>query len=68
MKLEEYMNKVKPEAVYFMPIDCHRAGAFIVNIYSNDQLPAIFEPLFQLWGANVDAILVMNFDPNFLPY
>ena len=46
-KLEEYMNKVKPEAAYFMPIDGQRAGAFIVNVESNEQLPAMVEPLFQ---------------------
>ena len=60
--LEEYMNKVKPEAAYFMPIDGHRSAAFIVNIQSNDQVPAIVEPLFQWMGANVDVIPVMNFD------
>jgi hypothetical protein len=32
IKLEEYMNKVKPEAAYFMTIEGQRAGAFIVNI------------------------------------
>ena len=58
----EYMNKVKPEAAYFMPIEGQRAGAFIVNVESNEQLPAMVEPLFQWWGANVDAIPVMNFD------
>jgi hypothetical protein len=61
-KLEDYMNKVKPEAAYFMPIDGHRAGAFIVNIEDNSQVPAIVEPLFQWMGANVDVIPVMNFD------
>ena len=61
-KLEDYMNKVKPEAAYFMPIDGHRSAAFIVNIQSNDQVPAIVEPLFQWMGANVDVIPVMNFD------
>ena len=35
-KLEEYMDKVKPEASYFLPIDGHRAAAFIVNLQSND--------------------------------
>jgi hypothetical protein len=60
--LEEYMNKVKPEAAYFMPIDGHRSAAFIVNIQSNDQVPAVVEPLFQWMGANVDVIPVMNFD------
>lgn len=40
-KLEEYVNKVRPEAAYFMPIECQRAGAFVVDIESNDELPAI---------------------------
>jgi hypothetical protein len=35
-KLEEYMNKVKPEAAYFMPVEGQRAGAFIVNAESNN--------------------------------
>ena len=60
--LEEYINKVKPEAAYFMPIERHRAATFIVNIESNEQVPAIVEPLFQWMGANVDVIPVMNFD------
>ena len=60
--LEEYMNKVKPEAAYFMPIEGHRSAAFIVNMESNDKVPTIVEPLFQWMGANVDVIPVMNFD------
>ena len=60
-KLEEYINKIKPEASYFMPIDGQRSMAFIVNIERNDQIPAIAEQLFQ-WGATVDVIPVMNFD------
>jgi hypothetical protein len=61
-KLEEYMNKVKPEAAYFLPIDGHRTAAFIVNMQGNDQIIALGEPLFQWMGANVDVIPVMNFD------
>ena len=62
MRLEEYMNKVKPEAAYFMPIDGQRSCAFIVNAESNDQVPAMAEPLSQWRGANVDVIPVMNFE------
>jgi hypothetical protein len=61
-KLEEYINKVRPEASYFMPIDGQRSCAFIVNLQSNDQVPAAVEPLFQWMGANVDVIPVMNFE------
>ena len=60
--LEDYMNKVKPEAAYFMPSDGHRTMAFIVNIENNSQVPGLVEPLFQWAGANVDVIPVMNFD------
>jgi hypothetical protein len=51
------MNKVKPEAAYFMPTEGHRSVTFIVNIESNDQVPAIVEPLFQWMSANVDIFL-----------
>jgi hypothetical protein len=61
-KLEEYMDKVKPEASYFMPSGGERLAAFLVNIESNDQVPAIVEPLFQWMGADVDLIPAMNFD------
>jgi len=60
--LEEYMDKVKPEAAYFMPSNGDRLAAFIVNIQSNDQVPSIVEPLFQWMGANVEVITAMNFD------
>jgi hypothetical protein len=60
-KLEEYINRIKPEASYFMPIDGQRSMAFIVDIERNDQIPTIAEQLFQ-WGATVDVIPVMNFD------
>ena len=61
-KLEDYMNKVKPEASYFMPIEGQRSCAFIVNAERNEKLPAMVEPLWQWMGANVDVIPVMNFD------
>jgi hypothetical protein len=61
-KLEDYINKVKPEASYFMPIEGQRSAAFIVNAERNDQLPAMIEPLFEWMGANVDVIPVMDFD------
>jgi hypothetical protein len=60
--IEEYINKVKAEAAYFMPLDGHRAACFIVNVESSDQIPTITEPLFLGMGANVDLIPVMNLD------
>ena len=60
-KLEEYINKIKPEASYFMPVEGQRSMAYIVNVERNDEIPSKVEQLFQ-WGANVDVIPVMNFD------
>jgi hypothetical protein len=60
-KLEEYINKLKPEESYFMPSEGQRTMAYIVNVERNEQLPSTVEQLFQ-WGANVDVIPVMNFD------
>lgn len=60
--LEQYMNKVKPEAAYFTPIDGDRAMSFILNIDNNYEMPSIVEPLFQEMGAKVEVFPVMNFD------
>jgi hypothetical protein len=61
-KLEDYINKVKPEAAYFLPFNGYRTAAFIVNMENNSQVPELVEPLFQWMGANVDIIPVMNYD------
>lgn len=52
-KLEEYIKMIKPEAAYFVSLDGQRSQAFIVNVESNDQVPAMVEPLFQWMGASV---------------
>jgi hypothetical protein len=60
--LEDHMNKVKPEAAYFFEADGNRVMAFITDMQSADQIPALAEPLFQGMGANVEFHPVMNFD------
>lgn len=52
----------KPEAAYFMPIEDHRSAAFILNMKSKDQVPAVVEPLCQRMGVTLDVIPVMNFE------
>ena len=59
--LEEYMNKIKPEASYFFEADGKRVMGFVVDIQSNDQIPMFAEPLFEL-GAEVEFHPVMSFD------
>ena len=57
---EEYVNKVKTETAYFMPLEGHRAAYFIVNVESNDRIATITKPLFLDMGVNMDLIPVMN--------
>lgn len=61
-KLEKYVNKVKAEAAYFFEADGDRVAAFIVDIQSADQIPAVGEPLFNGMGANVEFHPVMSMD------
>ena len=44
--LEDYMNKAKPEATYFFETGGDRVAAFVVDMQSADQIPALAEPLF----------------------
>lgn len=61
-KLETYMNKVKAEATYFFEANGNRVAAFIVDIQSSDQIPALVEPLFSGMGAHVELHPVMSLD------
>jgi hypothetical protein len=60
--LEDYMNKTKPEATYFFEAGGDRVAAFVVDIQSADQIPALAEPLFIGLGAKVEFHPAMNFD------
>jgi hypothetical protein len=60
--LEQYINKVKPEASYFFEADGNRVCAFVLNIDSVDMIPTIAEPLFQEMDANVELHPVMSLD------
>ena len=61
-KLETYMNKVKAEATYFFEADGNRVAAFIVDIQSADQIPALVEPLFSGMGGHVELHPLMSLD------
>jgi hypothetical protein len=51
--IEDFMKNTKAEAAYFTEINGDRTAAFILNISSNDQIPAIAEPFFMM-GAKVE--------------
>jgi len=59
--LETIIDDLKPEAVYFGPIEGARGGYFVVNMDDPSQIPAIAEPFFLRLGATI------QFTPVFTP-
>ncbi|HZP78459.1 MAG TPA: hypothetical protein VFB45_20100 [Pseudolabrys sp.] len=60
--IEAVMNKLKPEAAYFAPIDGKRGGMMFVDLAEPSQIVEAVEPLFHNLNAAVEVIPVMNAD------
>jgi hypothetical protein len=60
--LEDYIHKFNCEAAYFFPLNGNRTMAFVLDLPSQDMLPAVAEPLFQNFEANVEIHPAMNLD------
>jgi len=59
-KLEGMLNQIKPEAVYFTPIEGERGIYMIVNLASADMMARTFEPVWQTLNCKLDATPVME--------
>ena len=59
-KLEGMLNQIKPEAVYFTPIEGERGIYMIVNLASADMMARIFEPICQALNCKLDLTPVME--------
>jgi hypothetical protein len=59
-KLEGMLNQIKPEAVYFTPIEGERGIYMIVNLASADMIARTFEPLWQTLNCKLDLTAVME--------
>jgi hypothetical protein len=60
--VEKYIKKFNCEASYFTEMDGYRTFIFVLDLPSTDMIPAIAEPLFQGYEANVEIHPAMNFD------
>jgi hypothetical protein len=60
--LEDYIHKFNCEAAYFFPMNGNRTMAFVLDLPSQDMLPAVAEPLFQNFEASVEVHPAMNLD------
>jgi hypothetical protein len=59
-KLEGLLNQIKPEAVYFAPIEGERGIYMIVNLPSADKIAGIAEPLWTTLNCKLDFTPVME--------
>ena len=56
------MDRLKPEAAYFLPEDGRRTALFFFNMQDVSQIPSIVEPLFMGMNASITMMPVMNAD------
>ena len=60
--IENYINMFNCEASYFTEMDGNRTFIFVLDLPNTDMIPAIAEPLFQRYEADVEIHPAMNFD------
>lgn len=60
--LRKVMERLKPEAAYFLSSDGQRTALLFFNMQDASQIPAIAEPLFMGMSASVTFVPVMNPD------
>ena len=59
--LEEYLNKIKPEAAYFSELYGERTFFIVLDLPTPDAIPVVAEPMFKL-GARVGFHVAMNLE------
>ena len=58
--VETIMNKLKPEAAYFAPLDGKRGGMIFFDLVDPSQIAEVVEPLFLNLNAATELVPVMN--------
>lgn len=59
-KIQRILDDTKPEAVYFTEYDGLRGVIMIVNVENPSKVPALAEPWFLLFEADVQFHIVMS--------
>jgi hypothetical protein len=52
-KMKQILDENKPEASYFCEWDGHRCGLLVVDVKNPSQIPALAEPWFLTFSADV---------------
>jgi hypothetical protein len=59
-KLERILKEAGPEAVYFTERNGHRGAILILNLADPSKIPAVAEPWFLTFNADVEFRIVMT--------
>ena len=59
-KLDRILKETKPEAVYFTERDGHRGAILIFDLADPSKIPAIAEPWFLVFNADVEFRVAMT--------
>ena len=59
-KIQQILEDIKPEAVYFSERDGKRGAILIVDVADPSKVPSIAEPLFLTFNASVEFHIVMG--------
>jgi hypothetical protein len=59
-KLNKILDSIKPEAAYFTEQQGHRGAILIVNVPDPSKVPALAEPFFLTFEADVEFHIVMS--------
>jgi hypothetical protein len=59
-KNKAILEAIKPEAVYFTEMDGHRGVVLIVDVKDPSEIPALAEPWFLTFNADVELRIVMS--------
>jgi hypothetical protein len=60
--LKELLDRLQPEAVYFVTLDGARGMEVFFDMKEPSQIPTIVEPLFQQLNAKIELLPAMNLD------
>ena len=59
-KIQRILESIKPEAVYFTEQNGHRGGTLVVNVKDSSEVPALAEPFFLTFDAEVEFRIAMT--------
>ncbi|MGC0330552.1 hypothetical protein RKD23_003542 [Streptomyces sp. SAI-170] len=60
--IKSTLERVKPEAVYFGPMDGHRTMLMVVDLADSSQIPPTLDALFTELNAYIEVTPVMNLE------